>query len=162
MKTKNVLFPVLFLTVTGLSCFRAEAQSVKYTYDGAGNRILREKVIPMSSMMKSASVADNAGTKETERMQPEETVKYEETLAEAKIVIYPNPTKGQLRVEITGRTVPPDAKIQLYNMTGALTRQWNTVSDSNALDISAQPAGTYIMRIILDKQNVSSWKIVKD
>lgn len=100
---------------------------------------------------------------ETEEAAVTEIPTFEDLLAETKITIYPNPTKGMLRVDIAAaNAIPKDARIYLYNVSGALVRQLTGVSATNSLDISAQPAGTYIMRIMLDRENVSTWKIIKE
>jgi len=91
-----------------------------------------------------------------------EMPKYEDVLADFKITIYPNPTKGLLRVDITGVEIPKDARIYIYNVQGAIVRQLTGISVSNELDISAQPAGSYIIKILLNKDNISTWTIIKN
>lgn len=168
MKTKRIYRRVLSALFAGICTLQVNAQAVKYTYDGSGNRETRSKVIVMRSMLKSAGA--DAET-EDEAAEPDQSAKpdkstgpskFEEMLTETKITVYPNPTKGVLRVEITGKEIPKDAKMMLYGISGTLIRQWTAVSGSNVMDISAQPAGTYIMRIMLDKENVSVWKVIKE
>ena len=149
------MFSLLFFT--GLFfCMGSQAQSIKYTYDDSGNRTSR-KVILMSSKLKSASA--NNGKSE---VIAAELPKFEDILAEMKITIYPNPTKGMLQVDITGGKISKDARIYLYNVSGTMVRQLTAVTATNHVDMSAQPAGAYIMRIVLDKDNVSEWKIIKE
>ena len=82
---------------------------------------------------------------------------------EMKINVYPNPTKGMLRVDITDVEISKDARIYLYNIQGAMIRQLTGISTTNELDISEQPAGVYLMRVILpDRNNVSTYKIIKE
>jgi len=83
-------------------------------------------------------------------------------LGEEKITVYPNPTRGLLRVDIANVEIPKDARIYLYNVQGAMVRQLIDISAINELDISEQPAGTYIMRIMMDKDNISTWTIIKN
>jgi hypothetical protein len=156
MKSTNYLRLILLLLAGSLGA-QSYAQPVRYTYDASGNRVSRAKVINMPSKAKS-SVGESA----TEETATAEAPKFEDILAEMKITIYPNPTKGMLRVDITGGEIPGDAKIYIYNLFGNLIRQVNGISGSNTVDISPQPPGTYIMRIVIDKDHVSSWKIIKE
>lgn len=157
MKLKNYLRIFLLIAIAGFWGTQLYAQSVKYTYDDAGNRKSRAKVINMPSMVKSST-----GETGTEEDAEAEAPKFEDILTGMKITIYPNPTRGMLQVDITGGEIPKDAKIYIYNISGNLIRQVNSISGSNTVDISAQPAGTYVMRIMLDKENVSVWKVIKE
>jgi hypothetical protein len=130
---------------TGVCGLRLEAQTAKYAYDAAGNRIFRNKEVKLTSPPPDVDA----------------TTSFEEVISETSISIYPNPTQGLLRVEISGGEIPPGARIYLYNISGVLIQQWTGVSKANTMDISAQPSGTYVMRIMLDKEKISTWKIVK-
>lgn len=141
-------------------CAAAYAQRIQYSYDDAGNRISRKKEIVMSAKTK-AFAPDTVRTGEPEPEDEAAPAQFEEMVSETKIVIYPNPTQGALRVEILGAEIPSGAHIRLYSMSGALVRQWAGISTDNTLDITAQPTGVYIMRIALDRNRVSVWKIVK-
>jgi hypothetical protein len=155
MRSKKYLW-IFLLAIAGMYGLHLQAQQpVKYGYDASGNRVSRVQVINMASMTKSS-----AG--ETEEMAADEPPKFEDRLSEMKIIIYPNPTKGMLQVEITGGEIPADAKIYIYSLSGNLIRQVNGISGSNVVDISPQPAGSYIMRIYIDKDHVSAWKIIKE
>ena len=138
-----------------LFCTDVHAQSIKYTYDASGNRISRN-VITMSSRLKSSGASSN------NKVAVTELPKFEEALGDMIITIYPNPTKGMLQVDISGGDISKDARIYLYNFSGMMVRQLSGVSVTNFLDISAQPTGVYTMKIVLDKNNVSTWKIIKE
>ena len=56
-----------------------------------------------------------------------------------EVIIYPNPTKGRVRVAAEGVT-----RIEVYNVNGQLV---NTVSGSTEVDLSKLPAGVYTMRV---------------
>ena len=146
----------------------ATEEKVSYFYDLSGNQILRKiQEISMSTTTTSSSSAASmlkstaSGTGASE-VATKESPKYEDVLSEMKITIYPNPTRGMLRVDISGSYVSKDARIYLYNIQGALITQLTDISETNDLDISSQPEGTYIMRIMLDKNNISTWKIIKE
>ena len=146
---------VLFLTILVWLAFavNTDAQLVKYRYDASGNQISREKTIVFASL--SGQGSDDAVTNI-------ENPFFEDIFNERKITIYPNPTKGMLRIDITGDELPSDAMIFIYNSSGSTVRQMNKITESNIVDISSQPAGVYIMRVVLDKKIISTWKIIKE
>lgn len=136
-------------------CVPALAQVVRYGYDPSGNRVVRGHVIHMPSQP-----ARTPGG--TEPVPIAATDPLEETVDAFKVTIYPNPTQGVLRVALSGKDIPPGARIFLYNLSGGMVRQWDSVSGMNVVDISEQPAGTYLMRIVPDRKTSSVWRIVKE
>lgn len=141
-------------------CAATYAQRIQYGYDDTGNRISRKKEIVMSAKPKVFK-PDSIRTNEVEPDIESSPAPFEEMVSETKIVIYPNPTQGMLRIEISGAEIPLGAYVRLYSTSGALVRQWTGISSDNTLDITAQPTGIYIMRIVLGKDRVSVWKIIK-
>ncbi|WP_291538975.1 T9SS type A sorting domain-containing protein [Bacteroides sp.] len=123
------------------------AQRIKYTYDNAGNRLTRQKEI----------VVQTRGALSDE----EEPSVYEEELSETKVTIYPNPTRGMLKVDISGVEKFENARISLYDLTGKLLQQWAGISQSNEIDLSERTPGMYIMQVAYNGK-ISSWKIIKE
>ena len=107
------------------------AQRIKYTYDNAGNRLTRQKEI----------VVQTRGALSDE----EEPSVYEEELSETKVTIYPNPTRGMLKVDISGVEKFENARISLYDLTGKLLQQWAGISQSNEIDLSERTPGMYVL-----------------
>lgn len=122
-------------------------QRIKYIYDSAGNRLTRQKEI----------VVQTRGALSDE----EEPSVYEEELSETKVTIYPNPTRGMLKVDISGVEKFENARISLYDLTGKLLQQWAGISQSNEIDLSERTPGMYIMQVAYNGK-ISSWKIIKE
>ena len=61
------------------------------------------------------------------------------------ITIYPNPTTGKLTIGADGVL-----KVEVYDYSGRLV---GTYVNTNQLDISKLPTGTYALRISLQKGN---------
>ncbi|MDR1416097.1 MAG: T9SS type A sorting domain-containing protein [Prevotellaceae bacterium] len=139
-------------------CTVACAERIRYGYDAAGNRVLRQKEIVMQAKPKAVAL-DSISQDQVEDLSA--PTQFEEMISDVKIIIYPNPTQGALRIEILGIEVPKDAQIYLHSISGTIVRRWIGISNDNTMDITAQPAGIYIMRIVLDRNRVSSWKIIK-
>jgi hypothetical protein len=113
--------------------------------------------------LRSAAVAEaeneEPGEEPEEESFPQETV-YSDRLDQAGILIYPNPTKGILKVELTRVTDEKPLAIQLYDMAGKLIINELNVSTSIELDLSSQPTGTYLLKII-SENGERTWKIIK-
>ena len=114
----------------------------------AQNRLTRQKEIVIQTR---GALSDDEGGPST----------YEEKLSETKVTIYPNPTRGILKIDISGVEKFENARISLYDLTGTLLQQWGSISQSNMVDISDRTPGMYIMQIVYNG-NTSSWKIVKE
>ena len=155
MKNNKRIFKqiaVLFLLFAVLSMWAAvdayAQNKIKYTYDSAGNRLTRQKEIVVQTR---GVLSDDEG----------EPSMYEEELSETKVTIYPNPTRGMLKVDISGVEKFENARISLYDLTGKLLQQWAGISQSNEIDLSERTPGMYIMQVAYNGK-ISSWKIIKE
>ena len=124
--------------------YAASAQSVKYCYDNAGNRIKREIVI------KTRYSCEERYTTEC----------FTETLLEKNIQIYPNPTKGRLKVEIAGYENSDRCILRIYNASGQQIFSTHATSSRTELDLSSRANGIYILYISLNDRE-TTWKIIK-
>ncbi len=76
----------------------------------------------------------------------------------ANINIYPNPTKGDLVIELTDKT---NSTIQVLDVTGKMIVEKNTSNDRTELNISNLSNGIYYIRI-LSNNTVEVRKIIKE
>lgn len=123
----------------------ASAQSVKYSYDNAGNRIKREIV------MKTKSPYEVSTTTEC----------FSEKLSEKEIRIYPNPTKGRLKIEIAGYENSDRCILRILNVSGQQILSTHANSACTELDISSKANGIYILYISLNNKE-TTWKVIKN
>lgn len=147
---KQILL-ILVLLVFQLSGF--SQKKIGYDYDLAGNRkstiILKSATIPKDTTKVAFAVNPN-----------EEKIEFNETLGEQEIKIYPNPTRGELKLTISNLVEGVVARLFVYNSAGALVFQKENLSTSNEINLSEQISGMYIMRIVLGDKT-SEWKIIK-
>lgn len=123
----------------------ANADTLSFSYDSAGNRVKREIVVEKKS---APSKAD--GNSEY----------FSEMLSEKEIKLYPNPTEGLLKIEICGFGDTDNCELSIYNMSGQQIRSIQVTSPVTDIDISTQPNGMYIFLITLNGDE-STWKIIK-
>lgn len=147
--TLQLLILFLLLATT------ATAQKITYSYDNAGNRIVRRVVILQN---KAAFVASNnkmAGGGIDSKML------FTEQLGSRKITIYPNPTRGRLAVEIEGIPNKSNIKAQLFNIKGALLKQLPITANSKTpVDMQRLNAGTYLLVLFIDDERLT-YKVIK-
>jgi hypothetical protein len=136
---KKTTLVILFL----LACGIASAQ-VSYGYDAAGNRISRTITLTRHAIVSTDTISEPVTEK----------------LNDLEVKIYPNPTKGQLNVIISGLADNESGTISIYSAQGQLILKERISSLSVSLDISNQPIGTYIMKIIAGGKS-TIWKIIK-
>jgi YD repeat-containing protein len=135
----------LFLLLASLA---GNAQTTySFTYDASGNRLSR--IIPL----KSASIANKDTLTNKQKT-------FEDLIGNRPVKIYPNPTKGLLKVEIP-LTEEIRATIGIFTMQGALVKKQEVNSTSTEIDLNNQPPGMYILRISIGELS-SEWKIIKD
>ena len=131
---------ISFLVALPLPLF---AQTLSYSYDAMGNRVTREIVLKRNA----------AAKKDT-------TTFFSDMLDERPIRIYPNPTKGQLKVNIPIQEGQETPVLKIYSSSGQLIHSEKATSETTTLDISSHPNGLYLLHVIIGKEE-STWKIIK-
>lgn len=136
MKQKLLLLLSVFL-------LSANADTVSFSYDSAGNRVKREIIV------EKKSAPSHAGTEY-----------FSEIISEKEIKIYPNPTEGVLKIDICGYEDSDNCGLSVYSMSGQLIQIVQAISCVTEIDITPHPNGVYILLIMLNGEE-STWKIIK-
>tara|TARA_Y100001954_G_C15418540_1_gene411032 strand:+ start:238 stop:606 length:369 start_codon:yes stop_codon:yes gene_type:complete len=118
-----------------------QAQTVEFKYDEAGNRVKRE-ILPLSGAPEHSDFVA------------------EEITEEFGIRIYPNPTKGELKVELSGEIDFESSLIQVFTMQGVMLEQIEPVKRTNRVNLKDQAPGMYVLRMVLEGE-VKTWTIIK-
>jgi len=118
-----------------------------FSYDNSGNRI--ERIIDLS---KSAQIQNGSLYSEEKKIMDE--------LGGHEIKIYPNPTKGALKIEIPGLE-GTNARLVVFNNQGKQVIDKKTSGMVTHLNLSRYPSGMYILKILVGRE-ASEWKILKD
>jgi hypothetical protein len=137
--------------ILSLADLKAQNQDLVYEYDASGNRVKRSivpKTKSMSEKVSNDSISNDDFTDFTDR---------KDTLG---VKIYPNPTSGILDVEIANLQVTQKARLYLYANTGRLVKQVDKLYRRQSIDISDQPAGIYLLLIMIDEKK-AAYTIIK-
>ena len=132
------------LLITAMPCLMF-AQTIRYDYDGAGNRLTRYIVMSPNRVAKSASIDEFLS----------------DSLSERNIRIYPNPTQGLLRIRIDQLSEEDICSIRLFSLSGQQILVMPLQTTDTELNTSDQSNGIYILQILLNGE-ASSWKIIKE
>jgi hypothetical protein len=131
---------IIFITILIVFALETQAQpntGFSYSYDDNGNRTERVYHDPLIKM----------GTYES----------YETELNQHKIQIFPNPTDGDLKVNIEGLNEDTESMIQIYNINGNKLYEVEGIKKTE-LNLTEQPNGIYILRIIIVKKALPNIK----
>ena len=158
MKTKQLLLLLTLLLLGNISY----SQTFKYSYDAAGNRIIRELKPQTLSM---GLLPDSTIVFTTDK---EETLSENESMNEAEVnngdafrtVFYPNPTYGIFTLELPEFRQGDKGYVMIYDIMSKLVARQNNVAFTQSFDISFVPSGFYIVRILVNDKMVIK-KIIK-
>ena len=111
--------------------------TIEFTYDAAGNRIGRQVIV--IPQLKSAKQSNS----DQELLAPIQT-----NCNELDIIIYPNPTRGNVSLKFEGHFDFESVQYRVFNAAGRVVANGNLdASGLNPLPISHLPAGVYILTL---------------
>lgn len=143
---------IQLLVLAGMLLFPAVswAQNAEahFTYDACGNRILKS--------LQLKKTEENGKNVEDRNAYVSTATEY---IQEMEIGLYPNPTEGRFTVTLSDT---PNATMEaiLATATGVVIERHRFMDLRHEFDLSRQPAGLYILRLVLDDET-RTWKIVK-
>ncbi|MBO7477110.1 MAG: T9SS type A sorting domain-containing protein [Salinivirgaceae bacterium] len=132
---------------------------VSYSYDAAGNRTV--KTITLAKTMKKMARPDTVVVVESATIADFYEDPQNDVVGQAEIKIYPNPTKGALRVDIDGAELSGNDRIEVYDGNGRIVKVCGSLTDSNQIDLSGAANGIYFMRITIGNEQ-TTWRIIKE
>jgi hypothetical protein len=182
-KIKNLIL-ILAVFLLYLSGYTQSNDYLKYTYDAAGNRVKREIISLNKSMTVSdtthqtpnrndsiqqaatqTSLADastgDTGNTQNGGNQNSSDISYSYTQGEQKVLVFPNPTAGQLQIKITPFALAENGEIQLYDLQGKLLIKASCTAETTTLDLSHFASGSYILKI-RNGELKKEWEVVKE
>lgn len=136
----------LFALIVCLIPYVSNAYKVSYSYDAAGNRVSKEIVLEQKRSLKKENSHGNTVS---------------ETLSDKEIRIYPNPTKGILKLEISVLEENDNCEISIYSSSGQLLYTLRTNEQIIDIDMTSFTSGAYFLHITINREQ-SIWKIIKE
>ncbi|PCI93425.1 MAG: hypothetical protein COB15_16450 [Flavobacteriales bacterium] len=94
-------------------------------------------------------------------VMPEQRIgetKQDEVIVVNDVLIYPNPSKGIFNIEVLDGN---DASIEIYNLQGQKVVEFFKLASKSKIDLSNQPDGIYLVRVI-SEDNVVVERIIKN
>jgi len=134
----------LYFLVISLAIF---SQGIVYTYDSSGNRISRQYIVQLRSA--------------TAQPEKKDSIKIESKIDELKIYVYPNPTKGNVAVDVLGVSSDQIITMRLYSSQGVLLQKMNYTNQKMPINMTTYPIGWYLLKINVGDKSVE-YKIIKD
>jgi YD repeat-containing protein len=150
MKSTQVWLLIAFIC-TSLPSMKAQTTAteytVSYTYDAAGNRITRTLSSKVITIAKAKQQQDEEPT--------------EDKFGERTIKIFPNPTHGDLNIDVTNHNPKEELRMELYNINGTQLYNARVQEGSNPLDMNTYPSTVYILRLVSGSEKME-YKIIKE
>ena len=148
MKKVIVIVGILLASIS----FSFAQISVSFDYDNAGNRITR--TINGMLFLSPPSSGEN-------EVKQQELV-HKDLFDNLEIRIFPNPTHGELRINILGLEENQMYHLKVLNLSGKVLKSLENLKDfSHTLNISDFKSGTYLLEIQIDGIP-EYWKIIKE
>jgi hypothetical protein len=128
----------------------------QYTYDASGNRLSRA-VINMKSTG-GESIFDQDTRSLRDDFEPREQL--DDEISGMKVILYPNPTRGELVLQIMQLSSPATGSITVIDLNGKMIYQTLQIEEYNDIDLENIPAGEYILKLVMNQQE-QVYKILK-
>ena len=149
MKTKLIVLAMSSLAILTLLPVVSSAQGrIGYSYDAAGNRVKREIIMSVSKTMAKQQnfSSDNQS--------------FSDMLCDHSVKIYPNSSKGALKICIFGLKDSDKCSLGVYTTQGVQILVEKVKTDNTDVNIGNQPNGVYLLQITINGKS-TTWKIVK-
>jgi hypothetical protein len=145
---KIILF---FSGILFLVTLQAQSYTYTYTYDGSGNRTKRTYIL--------VAVKSAVGRDTQSNVNPPE--KLTEQLDEYTITIFPNPTSGELILQILPENEEFKGKISVFGLDGRLIISLQDLVNINIIDLTSLNPGNYILRLNIGNSE-KTYNIIKE
>lgn len=158
LATKTASYLILIVLVM-LAKYSVAQYDYTGSYDDSGNRTGFNVIILKSAEIQNDELDTIAATNNTDI---EDEKVFEEEIEDVKVIIYPNPTAGKLTVKIQSDFYTNSTyKFIVYSTGGLVAKSGLMNIPTHDIDLTANAAGIYYLKIFLDNGKVSEWKIIK-
>ncbi len=150
---KRIVLVLLFATC--YSHYSKAQNKILFTYDTAGNQIVRQLCINCLTSKKAKTEEEILASKEEEKEKftPEDTFSF-----------YPNPVKEELYLFWTPSTTGTPTSLQVYSISGQLLYSSAAIlhnSSYHVVPFQNYPSGMYLVQLHYPAGTPKSIKIIK-
>lgn len=152
---KKIIFSLVLFVLFGCVSSLAQEIRVEYLYNKNGARISRKVIVMPRNLQRQSLEIDSS--------HDEDKPLITDILEKCKIRIYPNPTKGVLKIEIVpeGNITLPNIGLILYDNLGKTLLRKEYTDISVVLEITDYPTGWYVLELISGNSK-KQYKIIKE
>lgn len=151
----KIIIAFNMILLCAISTVSAQSMTASYKYDKNGNRIVASLTF---TAIETKDIIKPDTVKAIDDKKPPIDSAFQ-------IFLYPNPTHGNVIVQIDGISLNElsntNNMIGVWDLQGKTVLKQSNLVSSNAIDLNAMPNGVYIMKIIVNSQ-ISTYKIVKN
>lgn len=148
---RSILLSLFVLVFIGV---KSQTYDYSYTYDDAGNRTSRTITIP------DATGASLLNEETGDLQESREVVPVTDRLLDKQIRLYPNPTRGELVLQITPFDGEDPVQVLVYDINGKLVHEQQILFEYTSLDFTDFKPGNYILKLKTDHSE-NSYLIIK-
>jgi hypothetical protein len=150
--TECVCVKYLMIDDVNISSIVKSNRKVKFRYDDFGNRQEREMMEVLLTKSAQLSPYD-----ENKILEPQE-----EMWNTRKLTVYPNPTKGDISLEVSGGADDDVFKYTVYSISGSLVLEGLFEGQGqHPVNMSQLKSGTYIMVVVRNDETIK-FRIIKE
>jgi hypothetical protein len=138
----------LILLLFSISLF-SQTFTYNYSYDAAGNRTGR--VVGTLKSAGGESIYDRENKDLRDDFKPQD--QFNDELAGLKVVLYPNPTRGELVIGIDPFNEAITGSISVIGTDGRVLYTIDRLSGYNDIDLENVSSGSYILKLTIGESS---------
>ena len=146
MKTLIILMIIICHSISA----KSQVQYL-FGYDAAGNRISRMGII-LNKATQNVDTTDNV-LSDSSLYSNEAKQQYQANIDDYVITVYPNPTTGELKIDISNFEEGAKGSILITDIQGRYIYKTDIIYDKNIVNLSNVASGQYLMRIVINNKN---------
>ena len=146
MKKTTIITLMLLASITANSQVQYH-----FGYDAAGNRISRMGII----LNKATQNVDTTGNllSDSSLYSNEAKQQHQANIDDYVITVYPNPTTGELKIDISNFEEGTKGSMFITDIQGKYIYKTDVIYDKNIINLSNVASGQYLMRIVINNKN---------
>lgn len=152
---KSCLLQIIGLCITTIAF--SQDNTLNFSYNDIGNQILRESSYSVNTVSNKKLVDEQANEQLTDKQKLVDDLKNQ-------LVLYPNPTKDIIYVNLPSKYMTLISEISLIDFTGKTIPLFykRNKGDKLKIDFTIQPTGIYIVQFRLEGSLIVTKRIIKE